>query len=115
MHFPRTPAGFHFHLMKKDTAASSRGGESWSPQDQQCLLEYIRNHVRSDWKSASRFLYAKTGKEFSADICKQKYEYYLMNESNNEGWSSEEEDRLFNLQKVLGNKWTTIAAKLGGK
>jgi myb-like DNA-binding domain len=60
-------------------------------------------------------LYAKTGKEFSADICKQKYEYYLLNESNNEGWSSEEEDRLFNLQKVLGNKWTTIAAKLGGK
>lgn len=44
-----------------------------------------------------------------------RYHNHLDKNINNEEWSLEEEDKLFEMQDRLGNKWALISSKLPGR
>jgi hypothetical protein len=41
-----------------------------------------------------------------------RYHNHLDHNINNSEWTPQEEDRLFNLQDEVGNKWALISSKL---
>ncbi|KAJ6770918.1 MYB DOMAIN PROTEIN 55 [Salix koriyanagi] len=83
----------------------------WSPDEDEKLLRYITKHGHGCWSSVPKL----AGLERCGKSCRLRWINYLRPDLKRGGFSSQEENLIIQLQSVLGNRWSQIAARLPGR
>lgn len=83
----------------------------WSPDEDEKLLRYITEHGHGCWSSVPKL----AGLERCGKSCRLRWINYLRPDLKRTRFSSQEENLVIQLQSVLGNRWSRIAAQLPGR
>ncbi|KAF8706994.1 hypothetical protein HU200_030521 [Digitaria exilis] len=83
----------------------------WSPDEDQRLYGHITNYGVGTWSSVAEL----AGLKRSGKSCRLRWMNYLQPDLRREPISRQEEDRIVSLQKLLGNRWSAIAARMPGR
>ncbi|KAH7842861.1 hypothetical protein Vadar_009886 [Vaccinium darrowii] len=84
---------------------------TWSPEEDKKLRDYILRYGHWNWCELPKFAgLARCGKS-----CRLRWMNYLRPNVKRGSYTKEEEDTIIKLHEELGNKWSTISAKLPGR
>lgn len=83
----------------------------WSPVEDARLSSHITRYGVGTWSSVAEL----AGLERSGKSCRLRWMNYLQPNLSREPISRQEEDRIVSLQKLLGNRWSAIAARMPGR
>ncbi|KAL9682518.1 hypothetical protein QQ045_014319 [Rhodiola kirilowii] len=83
----------------------------WSAEEDEILIAHINNHGHSNWRALPK----QAGLLRCGKSCRLRWTNYLNPDIKRGNFSREEEDMILNLHRVLGNRWSAIAAKLPGR
>ncbi|KAF5480394.1 hypothetical protein F2P56_001149 [Juglans regia] len=84
---------------------------TWSPEEDQILVQYINNHGHGSWRSLPKHAgLLRCGKS-----CRLRWINYLRPDIKRGPFSPEEEDTVIQLHGMLGNRWAAIASQLPGR
>ncbi|XP_008669937.1 transcription factor MYB86 isoform X2 [Zea mays] len=83
----------------------------WSPVEDARLSSHITRYGVGTWSSVAEL----AGLERSGKSCRLRWMNYLQPDLSREPISRQEEDRIVSLQKLLGNRWSAIAARMPGR
>lgn len=83
----------------------------WTPEEDQKLVDYIRKNGYGNWRTLPK----NAGLERCGKSCRLRWTNYLRPDIKRGRFSFEEEEAIIQLHSVLGNKWSTIAARLPGR
>ncbi|XP_057774378.1 transcription factor LAF1 [Salvia miltiorrhiza] len=83
----------------------------WSPDEDERLRNYIVKHGHGCWTSVA----INAGLQRNGKSCRLRWINYLRPGLKRGAFSMAEEDTIFTLHKVLGNKWSQIAQHLAGR
>lgn len=83
----------------------------WSPEEDHILISYIRQHGHTNWRALPK----QAGLLRCGKSCRLRWINYLRPEIKRGNFSPEEEETIIKLHEMLGNRWSTIAAKLPGR
>nr|ACG43677.1 anthocyanin regulatory C1 protein [Zea mays] len=95
----------------KSTEASKERKGLWSPEEDERLFTHITYHVVSTWSSVAQL----AGLRRSGKSCRLRWLNYLRPDLKKEPISKREEETIISLQQSLGNRWSTIAARMPGR
>nr|CAB3472040.1 unnamed protein product [Digitaria exilis] len=114
-----------------DAGAGNGGAESnkerkglWSPEEDERLFTQITYHGVSTWSSFLSFMICSytasinvecSGLRRSGKSCRLRWMNYLRPDLKKEPISKREEELIVSLQRSLGNRWSTIAARMPGR
>lgn len=83
----------------------------WTPEEDQLLIAYIHKFGHGNWRALPKLAgLLRCGKS-----CRLRWTNYLRPDIKRGNFTKEEEDAIFQLHQSLGNRWSTIAAKLPGR
>ncbi|GMI31379.1 hypothetical protein TrCOL_g833 [Triparma columacea] len=88
----------------------SKDKKAWSVQEDQSLLNYVKEYGTSSWSRVSESIKTRTGKQ-----CRERYHNHLDPNVKKGGWSKEEDALILSLQKQYGNAWAKITSYLPGR
>ncbi|KAK8488660.1 hypothetical protein V6N13_042379 [Hibiscus sabdariffa] len=80
----------------------------WTPEEDQKLLSYIRQHGDGNWRA----LPEKAGLQRCGKSCRLRWSNYLRPDIKRGKFSLQEEQTIIQLHALLGNRWSAIAAHL---
>ncbi|CAL4951853.1 unnamed protein product [Urochloa decumbens] len=83
----------------------------WSPEEDERLFTQITYHGVSTWSSVAQL----AGLRRSGKSCRLRWMNYLRPDLKKEPISKREEEIIISLQRSLGNRWSTIAARMPGR
>ncbi|KAF8094771.1 hypothetical protein N665_0353s0002 [Sinapis alba] len=84
---------------------------AWTKEEDQRLIDYIRNHGEGCWRSLPKFAgLLRCGKS-----CRLRWINYLRPDLKRGNFSDEEDQVIIKLHSLLGNKWSLIAGRLPGR
>ncbi|KAF8030022.1 hypothetical protein BT93_E2443 [Corymbia citriodora subsp. variegata] len=83
----------------------------WTPEEDQKLVDYISKHGYGNWRTLPK----NAGLQRCGKSCRLRWTNYLRPDIKRGRFSSEEEETIIQLHSILGNKWSTIAARLPGR
>ncbi|KAL6597384.1 hypothetical protein ACP70R_046824 [Stipagrostis hirtigluma subsp. patula] len=83
----------------------------WSPGEDERLYSQITNYGVGTWSSVAEL----AGLKRSGKSCRLRWMNYLQPDLRKEPISKQEEDLIISLQKLLGNRWSAIAARMPGR
>ncbi|KAL5802724.1 hypothetical protein ACOSQ4_031029 [Xanthoceras sorbifolium] len=83
----------------------------WTVEEDQKLTDYIQKHGHGRW----RILPKNAGLKRCGKSCRLRWTNYLRPDIKRGKFSLEEEETIIQLHRVLGNKWSAIAARLPGR
>ncbi|KAL6627354.1 hypothetical protein ACP70R_031080 [Stipagrostis hirtigluma subsp. patula] len=83
----------------------------WSPEEDERLFTQITHHGVSTWSSVAQL----AGLRRSGKSCRLRWMNYLRPDLKKEPISKQEEETIISLQRSLGNRWSTIAARMPGR
>ncbi|KAK4839181.1 hypothetical protein QYF36_019871 [Acer negundo] len=83
----------------------------WTVEEDQKLIDYIQKHGHGRW----RLLPKNAGLKRCGKSCRLRWTNYLSPDIKRGEFSLEEEEIIIQLHRVLGNKWSAIAARLPGR
>ncbi|KAL6848115.1 hypothetical protein ACP4OV_022243 [Aristida adscensionis] len=83
----------------------------WSPEEDDRLYTQITRHGVSTWSSVAQL----AGLRRSGKSCRLRWMNYLRPDLRKEAISKQEEETIISLQRALGNRWSTIAARMPGR
>ena len=89
--------------------------KTWSKEEDECLLQMINLYGVGNWSSISQALKEQTGLLRTSKQCKNRWTNTLDPNVNKQDWTPEEEQKIYDLQKQIGNKWAEIAKHLNGR
>eukprot|EP00924_Labyrinthula_sp_SR-Ha-C_P005923 maker-scaffold_14-snap-gene-9.34-mRNA-1 protein AED:0.09 eAED:0.09 QI:0/0/0.33/0.33/0/0/3/281/503 len=81
----------------------------WSPEEDQKLREAVQRGFKN-WGEVSHSVEGRTAKQ-----CRERWCCNLDPNINRGKWTPEEDEKLMNLVKRLGNKWSSISSQLEGR
>lgn len=84
---------------------------AWSKQEDQKLIDYIRKHGEGNW----RFIPKAAGLLRCGKSCRLRWINYLRPDLKRGNFGEDEEDLIFRLHHLLGNRWSLIAGRLPGR
>lgn len=94
----------------KDHGGLNRG--AWTAEEDMILSEYINTHgCIGCWRSLS----SKAGLKRSGKSCRMRWLNYLRPDIKRGNISSDEEELIIRLHRLLGNRWSLIAGRLPGR
>jgi hypothetical protein len=86
----------------------------WTEEEDNVLRYLVRQHGVKAWTQIAtqicEMIGHRTGKQ-----CRLRWLHTLSPAVNNEPWTAEEEETLFQQQELLGNRWARIARALPGR
>ncbi|PKA58859.1 Transcription factor MYB39 [Apostasia shenzhenica] len=83
----------------------------WTPEEDEKLVEYIQKHGHGSW----RLLPKSAGLNRCGKSCRLRWTNYLRPDIKRGKFSDEEEHLIIHYHSILGNKWSSIAARLPGR
>ncbi|WOK91902.1 hypothetical protein Cni_G00593 [Canna indica] len=83
----------------------------WTSEEDQKLIDYIQKHGQGNWRTLPK----KAGLARCGKSCRLRWTNYLRPDIKRGRFSFEEEEAIIQLHSMLGNKWSTIAARLPGR
>ncbi|KAL6570685.1 hypothetical protein OROGR_000235 [Orobanche gracilis] len=83
----------------------------WTSEEDTKLVQYIQMHGPGNWRNLPK----NAGLERCGKSCRLRWTNYLRPDIKRGRFSFEEEETIIQLHSVLGNKWSTIAARLPGR
>jgi len=94
----------------KEDGGLNRG--AWTAQEDMILREYINTHgCIGCWRSLS----TKAGLKRNGKSCRLRWLNYLRPDIKRGNISSDEEELIIRLHRLLGNRWSLIAGRLPGR
>ncbi|XP_062206203.1 transcription factor MYB4-like [Phragmites australis] len=84
---------------------------AWSPEEDQRLVAYIRQHGHPNWRALPR----QAGLLRCGKSCRLRWINYLRPDIRRGNFTADEEDLIVRLHQSLGNRWSAIAAQLPGR
>ncbi|XP_020093513.1 myb-related protein Myb4-like [Ananas comosus] len=83
----------------------------WTPEEDQILISYIQKYGHDNWRALPKLAgLLRCGKS-----CRLRWINYLRPDIKRGNFTAEEEETIIRLHELLGNRWSTIAAKLPGR
>ncbi|EXC31955.1 Myb-related protein Myb4 [Morus notabilis] len=83
----------------------------WTPEEDQILISYIQRYGHANWRA----LPTQAGLLRCGKSCRLRWINYLRPDIKRGNFSTEEEETIFKLHEMLGNRWSAIAARLPGR
>ncbi|XP_058209419.1 transcription factor MYB30-like [Rhododendron vialii] len=83
----------------------------WTHEEDQILISYIHKNGHSNW----RVLPKQAGLLRCGKSCRLRWTNYLRPDIKRGNFTKEEEETIIKLHGTLGNRWSTIAARLPGR
>ncbi|CAO2148601.1 unnamed protein product [Urochloa humidicola] len=83
----------------------------WSPDEDERLYTQITNYGVGTWSTVAEL----AGLQRSGKSCRLRWMNYLRPDLKKQPISKQEEDLIISLQKVMGNRWSAIAARMPGR
>ncbi|XP_041026343.1 transcription factor MYB102-like [Juglans microcarpa x Juglans regia] len=83
----------------------------WTPEEDQKLMDYIQKHGYGNWRTLPK----NAGLQRCGKSCRLRWTNYLRPDIKRGRFSFEEEETIIQLHSILGNKWSSIAARLPGR
>ncbi|XP_010035125.2 transcription factor LAF1 [Eucalyptus grandis] len=83
----------------------------WSPEEDQKLRNYVLKHGHGCWSSVP----INTGLQRNGKSCRLRWINYLRPGLKRGMFTMEEEEIIFSLHHLIGNKWSQIAKHLPGR
>ncbi|KAI3757361.1 hypothetical protein L6452_04897 [Arctium lappa] len=84
---------------------------AWTSEEDQQLINYIQKHGHGSWRSLPKL----AGLKRCGKSCRLRWTNYLRPDIKRGEFSQEEENVILHLHSIIGNKWSTIAARLPGR
>ncbi|XP_076953082.1 transcription factor MYB17-like [Bidens hawaiensis] len=84
---------------------------AWTPEEDNLLVDYITKHGHGTWRSFPKL----AGLRRCGKSCRLRWTNYLRPDIKRGAFTYEEEQTIFNLHRVHGNKWAAIASWLPGR
>ncbi|XP_010274638.1 PREDICTED: transcription repressor MYB6-like [Nelumbo nucifera] len=84
---------------------------AWSKQEDQKLIDYIRDHGEGCWRSLPK----AAGLLRCGKSCRLRWINYLRPDLKRGNFAEDEEDLIIKLHALLGNRWSLIAGRLPGR
>uniref|UniRef100_A0A453P495 Myb-related protein Myb4 n=2 Tax=Aegilops tauschii TaxID=37682 RepID=A0A453P495_AEGTS len=83
----------------------------WTAEEDMTLVAHIKQHGHSTWRALPK----QAGLLRCGKSCRLRWINYLRPDIKRGNFTSEEEDAIIQLDAMLGNRWSTIAARLPGR
>ncbi|XP_060203291.1 transcription factor MYB102-like [Lycium barbarum] len=83
----------------------------WTTEEDQKLIDYIQKHGSGNWRTLPK----NAGLQRCGKSCRLRWTNYLRPDIKRGKFSFEEEETIIQLHRILGNKWSAIAARLPGR
>ncbi|KAL4597759.1 hypothetical protein ACB092_11G012100 [Castanea dentata] len=83
----------------------------WSPEEDEKLVTYITAHGLGSWSSVPKF----AGLQRCGKSCRLRWINYLRPDLKRGTFTSEEEQIIIDVHRIVGNKWAQIAKHLPGR
>ncbi|KAL3733676.1 hypothetical protein ACJRO7_023102 [Eucalyptus globulus] len=83
----------------------------WTVEEDKKLVEYIQKHGHGKWRTLPK----NAGLRRCGKSCRLRWTNYLRPDIKRGRFTFEEEETIIQLHRVLGNKWSAIAAQLPGR
>ncbi|OAY68538.1 Transcription factor MYB39 [Ananas comosus] len=83
----------------------------WTPEEDRLLKECVEKHGNGSWRRVPKL----AGLNRCGKSCRLRWTNYLRPGIKRGKFSKEEEKLIINLHSLLGNKWSSIAARLPGR
>ncbi len=90
----------------------------WTEKEDAMLKELALKYKGKKWRQVAEEVSACVGhskKRKTPKQCRERWHSHLCPFINTSSWSEEEEQKLFDSHKVVGNKWSVIAENLPGR
>ncbi|KAF5771364.1 putative transcription factor MYB family [Helianthus annuus] len=84
---------------------------AWTPEEDKILVDYITKNGHGTWRSFPKL----AGLRRCGKSCRLRWTNYLRPDIKRGAFSFEEEQTIFNLHSLHGNKWAAIASRLPGR
>ncbi|CAI9764094.1 unnamed protein product [Fraxinus pennsylvanica] len=84
---------------------------AWTKEEDQRLINYIRLHGEGSWRSLPK----AAGLLRCGKSCRLRWINYLRPDLKRGNFTEEEDEIIIKLHSLLGNKWSSIAARLSGR
>nr|QSD99583.1 MYB family transcription factor [Melilotus albus] len=83
----------------------------WTQEEDRILINHINTYGHSNWRALPK----QAGLLRCGKSCRLRWANYLKPDIKRGNFTKEEEDAIINLHQMLGNRWSTIAARLPGR
>ncbi|XP_027364560.1 transcription factor MYB4-like [Abrus precatorius] len=83
----------------------------WTPEEDQILISHIQLYGHGNWRALPK----QAGLLRCGKSCRLRWINYLRPDIKRGKFSKEEEEIILKLHGILGNRWSSIAAKLPGR
>ncbi|KAF5474585.1 hypothetical protein F2P56_006473 [Juglans regia] len=83
----------------------------WTPDEDLKLINHIQLHGPGNWRNLPK----NAGLQRCGKSCRLRWTNYLRPDIKRGRFSFEEEETIIQLHSILGNKWSSIAARLPGR
>ncbi|XP_078427864.1 transcription factor MYB15-like [Wolffia australiana] len=84
---------------------------AWTEEEDRILVSYIQTHGHRNWRALPKL----AGLQRCGKSCRLRWMNYLRPDIKRGNFSEEEEQAIIYLHKTLGNRWSSIAARLPGR
>ncbi|KAJ0848183.1 putative transcription factor MYB-HB-like family [Helianthus annuus] len=84
---------------------------AWTPEEDKILVDYITKNGHGTWRSFPKL----AGLRRCGKSCRLRWTNYLRPDIKRGAFSYDEEQKIFQLHALLGNKWASIASRLPGR
>ncbi|XP_027338613.1 transcription factor MYB114-like [Abrus precatorius] len=103
----------HSHHREKSKIMETCGEKkrAWSSEEDDILMKYVEVHGEGNWSDLPR----RAGLNRCGKCCKVRWLNYLKPAIDRRNISSDEEELIIKLHKLLGNRWSIIAGRLPGR
>ncbi|KAG6645370.1 transcription factor MYB4-like [Carya illinoinensis] len=83
----------------------------WTPEEDRILISYVQLYGHENWRALPK----QAGLRRCGKSCRLRWKNYLRPDIKRGNFSKQEEETIIKLHQLLGNRWSTIAARLPGR